>query len=101
MLKNGNNQAEQTMASKQELERQILDSAKRGPVFASRFAQVSGVEEHEVKLALRRLKGRGRIYQAMRPTRNFYGSTEAGWKATCGNDGCYRPHGHNGNCARS
>lgn len=87
-------------AQKAKLEQSIFEAGQVGaPVRISDFARENDVDEHQVRLAIRRMVRGGRLYQAMTGRTNFFGSTEAGYKATCETEGCYRQHGHNGPCA--
>jgi len=84
-------------AAKASLEQAIFEAAKVGaPVRASEFARHNDADERQVKLAIRRMVNAGRLYQAQRPMTNFFGSTEAGYKATCETPGCCRVGGHKG-----
>jgi predicted TIM-barrel fold metal-dependent hydrolase len=63
------------------LECKLYDVSKRRTIYAKLDAQLTGCDVAEVRKAIRVLAVRKLIFQSDRPIRNYYGSTDAGYRA--------------------
>ncbi len=67
--------------SKTELEAAVLEAAARRQVSKTELAKVLGADAKDVGLAIARLRRAKKLYVSERSRSNYYGPTEAGFRA--------------------
>jgi hypothetical protein len=69
------------MEGQMTIKEQILEAAKRRTIYASTEAQMLNVPLDEARSAIRSLKNAKLIYISSEPKRNYWGSSESGYRA--------------------
>ena len=64
-----------------DLQKQVLELARRREVFASEASRTLGVPVEQLRTAIRGLRRKHQLYVSSKAKGRYYGSTEAGYRA--------------------